>query len=159
MKNKGLIIDVILLTVTVLVFGSLLVFGIYKSKTYVESVETTTTTTSREITTTTTYKYSQYETELAVFHGGSGEVTYNTYIYKIISGHANMGFKYRNETCITKTYGSSVSNCKDVGSGQFTWTDEAFIIAKKHGAYSYVTVPGEDKIYSIEKFAEKFMMD
>lgn len=31
---------------------------------------------------------------IAVFNGGSGEVTYSTYIYKIDNGHASYGFKY-----------------------------------------------------------------
>ena len=149
MKTK--IIDVILLTVGILLLGGLLIFGIYKSKTYVEPEETTTST--------TTYKYSNYETELAVFHGGAGEITYNTYIYKINSGHANMGFKYRNETCTTKSWGSSEWSCRDVKTGQFTWTDDAFEIAKSHGAYSYVTIPGDKKTYTINEFAEKFIMD
>ncbi len=150
MKNKGIIFDVILLTCLVLVFGSLFVFGIYKSKTEVKKVETTTTTTK---------SYPEYETELAVFHGGSGEITYNTYIYKINSGHANMGFKYKNETCTTKSWGSSEWNCKTTKTGQFTWTDQAFEIAKNNGAYSYVTRPNDSKTYSIDDFASIFMMD
>ena len=149
MKTK--IIDVILVTIGILLLGGLLIFGIYKSKTYIEPEETTTST--------TTYKYSNYETELAVFHGGSGEVTYNTYIYKINSGHANMGYKYRNETCTTKSWGSSEWKCHDVKTGQFTWTDDAFEIAKSHGAYSYVTIPGDKKTYTINEFAKIFMMD
>ena len=149
MKTK--IIDVILITIGILLLGGLLIFGIYESKTYVEPEETTTST--------TTYKYSNYETELAVFHGGSGEVTYNTYIYKINSGHANMGYKYRNETCTTKSWGSSEWNCHDVKTGQFTWTDEAFTIAKNHGAYSYVTQPNDSKTYTINEFEKIFMKD
>ena len=37
---------------------------------------------------------------IAIFNGGSGEVTYQTYIYKIDNGQDNYGFKYINTTKI-----------------------------------------------------------
>ena len=43
--------------------------------------------------------------------------------------------------------------------GKFDWTDGAFIIAKKHGAYSYVTLPNDVKIYTIEEFQHMFIMN
>lgn len=43
---------------------------------------------------------------IAIFHGGEGERTYETYIYKIDNGHANMGFKYINVTSTKESLGS-----------------------------------------------------
>ena len=96
---------------------------------------------------------------IAIFHGGVGEQTYETYIYKIDNGHANRGFKYINVTSTTKFWGSSNRKHKINDKGEFEWTDDAFSIAKKHGAYSYVTKPNNDKIYTIEEFQEIFIMN
>lgn len=96
---------------------------------------------------------------IAIFHGGVGEQTYQTYIYKINNGQANFGFKYINVTSTTESLKSSKRKYKINNKGRFDWTDEAFTVAKKHGAYSYVTVPNDDKIYSIEEFKIEFIMD
>jgi len=96
---------------------------------------------------------------IAIFHGGGGEETYETYIYKIDNGHANMGFKYINVTSTTESLGSSKWNHKINDKGEFDWTDGAFAVAKKHGAYSYVTLPNNDKRYSIEEFQSMFIMN
>ena len=96
---------------------------------------------------------------IAVFHGGSGEVTYETYIYKIDNGHDNYGFKYINVTSHTQKYGSSKWTHKITDRGEFDWTDDAFSIAKKNNAYSYVTEPNNDKIYSIEEYQSRFIMN
>ena len=96
---------------------------------------------------------------VATFHGGSSEVTYESEIYKIDNGHANMGFTYINYECTTKRWGSKESTRKVIGKGEFTWTDGAFEVAKNNNAYSYVTVPGSDKTYSIEEFSSIFLMD
>lgn len=86
---------------------------------------------------------------IAVFHGKTGEMTY---IYKTNNNHANMGFKYIN-TISTK------GNVEIKDSGEVTWTDDVFSIAKKHGAYDYVKIPNDDKIYSIEEFQKRFLMN
>ena len=96
---------------------------------------------------------------LAIFHGGSGEVTYSTYIYKIDNGHANYGFRYINTVNSTKSWGSSEWNVKVVGKGEVTWTDEVFSVAKKNGAYQYVALPNSDKTYSIDEFQRMFLMN
>ena len=96
---------------------------------------------------------------IAIFHGGVGEQTYETYIYKIDNGHGNFGFKYINVTSTTESWGSSNWKHKINEKGEFDWTDGAFIVAKKHGAYSYVTLPNDDKIYSIEEFQNMFIMN
>ncbi len=91
--------------------------------------------------------------------GGSGEITYSTYIYKIDNGQANYGFKYINTTNTTASYGSSEWKVKITGKGEVSWTDDVFLVAKNNGAYQYVNLPNSDKIFSIEDFMVMFMMD
>jgi len=96
---------------------------------------------------------------IAVFHGGAGEVTYSTYIYKIDNGKANYGFKYINTTNATKSWGSTEWEVRITKKGQFDWTDGAFIVAKENNAYDYVKIPNSEKIYSIEEFQKIFIMN
>lgn len=96
---------------------------------------------------------------IAVFHGGSGEITYETYIYKINNGHENYGFKYINVTSTTKSYGSHKWEHKITKRGSFDWTDGAFIIAKENNAYSYVTKQNSNKHLTIEEFMVVFLMN
>ncbi len=96
---------------------------------------------------------------IAVFHGGAGERTYETYIYKEDNGQANYGFKYINVESTTVRWGSSDWNHKVTKEGTFNWTDEAFRIAEENGAYSYVTIPNDTKTYTIEEFQGKFIMN
>lgn len=99
------------------------------------------------------------EDYIAVFHGGSGEITYSTYIYKIDNKQANYGFRYINTTNTTKSWGSSEWKIKITDKGKFDWTDGAFIVAKENNAYSYVTIPGDKKSYTIEEFKRMFIMN
>ena len=94
---------------------------------------------------------------IAVFNGGSGEVTYRTYIYKVDNGHANYGFDYINTTITTVSWDSSETKEKITGKGTVTWTDDVFPVAKNNNAYSYVTVKGKD--YDIDTFAKMFLMN
>ena len=94
---------------------------------------------------------------ICVFHGGSGEITYSTYIYSADDTFDNYGFKYINTTNTTESWGSSNWNTKITGSGVVDWTDDVFKVAKENNAYSYVEEDG--KIYSIEDFATRFLMD
>ena len=96
---------------------------------------------------------------IAIFHGGAGEITYETYIYKIDNGQNNYGFKYINVTSTTESWGSTNWTHKITDRGNFDWTSEAFIIAEKNRAYSYVSVPNDSKTYTIEDFASRFLMD
>ena len=96
---------------------------------------------------------------ICVFHGGAGELTYSTYIYKKDNGHANHRFEYINTKNTTVYWGSSDWNVEVIGRGEFDWIDEAFNIARKNNAYSYVKVPGDSKTYSIEEFERKFIMN
>lgn len=96
---------------------------------------------------------------IAVFHGGSGEITYETYIYKIDNGHLNLGFEYINVTNTTTSWGSDEWNTKITKRGSVQWTDDVFGIAKENNAYSYVTLPNSDKTYTIEEFMKMFLMN
>ena len=96
---------------------------------------------------------------IAVFHGGSGEITYSTYIYKIDNDHLNMGFEYINTVNTTVSWGSSEWESKVVSSGEFDFTDGAFVVARKHGAYDYVIESSTNEKYTIEEFQNRFLMD
>ena len=96
---------------------------------------------------------------IAVFHGGSGEITYETYIYKKNNGHANFGFNYINVTNTTTSWGSSEWNTRITKRGSAQWTDSVFEAAKENNAYSYVTLPNSDKIYTIGEYETMFSMD
>lgn len=96
---------------------------------------------------------------IAVFHGGCCEVTYSTYIYKVDNDHANYGFKYINTTNSTVSWGSPQWTVKITKKGFVNWTDDVFTVAEKNGAYSYVTVPNDDKTYTIEEFMSRFLMN
>lgn len=96
---------------------------------------------------------------ISVFHGGSGEVTYETYIYKINNGQPNYGFNYINVTKRTTSYGSSKWNTKITKKGSVDWTDNVFGVAEENNAYDYVTLPNSDKKYTIEEYMIMFLMD
>lgn len=95
---------------------------------------------------------------IAVFHGGSGEVTYSTYIYKIKNDQPNYGFRYINTENTTVSWGSSKQKQKITGRGNIDWTDGVFSAAHENNAYSYVTLPNGSK-YSIEEFQGMFLMN
>lgn len=156
MDNKtNKIVVIIFLIVFSLLFVGLLIYGIVMSNKE-DSKPVFTSTTS---TTTRTSRYVNSGDEVATFHGGSGEQTYETVIYKIPNGQANMGFKYENKTCTTKSWGATEWECRLVKTGEVTWTDDVFTVAKLHGAYSYVTLPNDSKTYSISEFEKMFIMD
>ena len=96
---------------------------------------------------------------IAVFHGGSGEMTYSTYIYKIDNGHYNYGFKYINTENTTKSYGSSDWIIRKTGEGTVDWTDGVFKVAYENNAYDYVQLPNDSKTYTIEEFQNMFLMN
>lgn len=96
---------------------------------------------------------------IAVFHGGSGEITYETYIYKINNKQANSGFNYVNVTKTTTHWGSSEWNTKITKSGSVQWTDNVFEVARENNAYSCVTLPNSNKIYTIEEYMQTFLMN
>ncbi len=110
------------------------------------------------------FTYHEYNSKIpedymAVFHGGVGEETRCTYIYKIDNNQSNYGFKYINTTSRTKEYGSNEWDVKITKRGKIDWTDGAFGVAKENGAYSYVTLQNSDKQISIEDFQTMFLMN
>ena len=96
------------------------------------------------------FSKSLSEDAVAIFHD-SNDIN-RTYIYKEDNGQANMGFRYINAIGHGKSY-------KIFSTGVFDFTDGAFEIAKEHGAYNYVTVPGNERKYSIEEFQSMFIMN
>ncbi|MEE3343418.1 MAG: hypothetical protein VZS44_04955 [Bacilli bacterium] len=93
---------------------------------------------------------------IAIFHGGSGEVTYETYIYRSGNNTKNIGFNYINVVSTTKTYGSDEWEHKVTGRGGAINQEDIFTVAKKNNAYSYVTIPNDDKNYTIEEYQKRF---
>ena len=96
---------------------------------------------------------------IAIFHGGSGEITFETYIYKKDNGHANSGFDYINVTNTTVSWGSSEWNTKITKRGSVQWTDDVFGVAKENNAYSYVTLPNSNNTYTVEEYMHMFIMN
>ena len=96
---------------------------------------------------------------IAEFCGGSGEMIYSTYIYKIDNDHDNMGFTYINATHAIKYSGTDERMTTVTSKGEVTWTDDVFPVAKKNKAYDYVKIPGDDKEYTIEEFQKMFIMN
>lgn len=97
---------------------------------------------------------------IAIFHGGVGEQTYETYIYKNHNDHhANSGFDYINVTSTTVSWGSSEWHKKITKRGSVQWTDDVFTVAKENHAYSFVTLPNSNQTYTIEEYMNMFLMD
>ena len=95
---------------------------------------------------------------IAVFHGGGAEVTRETYIYKEDNDQANYGFTYINTETI---WGINPENAttKILKRGSFDWTDGAFTVAEENNAYTYVTTPNSNQVYTIEEFMSRFLMN
>lgn len=96
---------------------------------------------------------------ISVFHGGSGEQLYETYIYKIQNDKPNYGFNYVNVIKTIKKSGSSEYDIKITSRGSLDWTDDVFDVASKNNAYSYVTLPNSDNTYTIDEYMKMFLMD
>lgn len=145
MKNKYKVVIALVVVIILIVVGVILFTGGSSSDKKDESY----TEKSDEIP-------SGY---IAVFHGGSGEVTHETYIYKVDNGHPNSEFKYINVTSTTESYGSTKWVHKITSRGEFQWTDGAFSVAYENGAYSYVTIPNIPETFTIEEFQGMFLMN
>lgn len=96
---------------------------------------------------------------IAVFHGGSGEKTYSTYIYKIDNGLANSGFEYINTTNTTLLWGKNPFSIHITSKGNVHFTDDVFRVAEKNNAYSYVKLKDSDKTYTIDEYMAMFLMN
>lgn len=96
---------------------------------------------------------------ICVFHGGSGEMTHETYIYKDDDGKDNYGFDYINTTSNTLSWGSSEWVTKVTKKGKAGWSDEVFKVARENGAYDYVEMKGRQEKFTIEEFQTMFIMN
>lgn len=90
---------------------------------------------------------------IAVFHGGIGEITYETYIYK--NKNDNSKVNYINVTSTTVSYGSTKWKHKITKRGVSSKKD-IFEVSKKNNAYSYVTISSGSEIYSIDQYKDIF---
>ncbi|MBR5349130.1 MAG: hypothetical protein IK125_07835 [Lachnospiraceae bacterium] len=86
---------------------------------------------------------------IAVFHGGVGERTYETYVYRTESG-----YKFYNVTSTTVSWGSPqwVHKVNDYG---YTDTKEDIVRrARAHGASQFVSFPDDTTPYPIDTFLQ-----
>lgn len=93
---------------------------------------------------------------IAIFHGGVGEQTHETYLYIISNEDTDKKFKYINVTSTTESWGSAQWIQEIDDKGKVESLDEIFKIAKKHRAYLYVTLPNDNTLYTIEEFKMMF---
>ena len=84
---------------------------------------------------------------IAVLHGGVGEQTYETYVYK--SGN---GYMFYNVTSTTVSWGATEWTHKVNDYGYTDSKEEIVRRAKAHGADQCVTYDGDTKAYPIEDF-------
>ena len=94
---------------------------------------------------------------LAVFQGGSGEITYSTYIYKLDNEKKDSGYKYINTTNTTTSWGSSDWNINKTEEGTVVFAKDLFRIAEENNAYSYVELPNNKETYTIEEYQEMIL--
>ncbi len=93
---------------------------------------------------------------IAVFHGGAGEITYQTYVYKINNEQGNYKFSYINTTSRTTHWGSNELIIEITKRGSVNTIHNIIDIAKENYAYSFVTLPDSDKVYTIEEYQQMY---
>lgn len=100
------------------------------------------------------FKYQDYSKDyepeegfVAVLHGGSGEQTYRTYVYKTDSGYC-----YVSVTATTVHWGATTSNLVPDDSGTVATKEEVLEIAKNHNSGSFVLFPGDNNVHTVEEF-------
>ena len=84
---------------------------------------------------------------IAILHGGSGEITYATYVYQ-----TEDGFEYINTTRTTLRWGSTKGKIKIDSQGYKVDIDQLLKIAEDHGSANFVTFPGENKARPTDDF-------
>lgn len=100
-------------------------------------------------------KYSDIDTDyieegyIAVFHGGVGECTQQTYVYK-----DDEGFSYVNVESTTISWGSPIWSHKKKSRGSGKTREEIMKIAEKHGADSYVSFYDDITPHNIDEFMD-----
>ena len=86
---------------------------------------------------------------VAVFHGGVGERTSETYVYK-----EDDGLRYVNVVSTTISWGSPIWEHKKKSKGSGKTKEEIMEIADKHGADSFVTFYDDTNPHDINEFME-----
>ena len=86
---------------------------------------------------------------VAVFHGGVGERTYETYVYK-----DDVGFSYVNVESTTISWGTPIWKHKKKSRGSGKTREEIVKIAEKHGADSYVSFSDDSNPHRIDEFMD-----
>ena len=84
---------------------------------------------------------------IAKFNGGSGEITFQTYVYK-----EENGYRYINTTSTTVSYGSPQWTERVTDSGTVSTKEEIVQIAKDSGSEQYVKFPDDTEAYKISDF-------
>ena len=84
---------------------------------------------------------------IAKLNGGSGEITYHTYVYE-----AENGYKYINTTSTTVSYGSPQWTERVIDSGSVSTKEEIVQVAKDNGSKQYVLFPDDKEDYKISDF-------
>lgn len=84
---------------------------------------------------------------IAKLNGGSGEITYHTYVYKVENG-----YRYINTTSTTVSYGSPQWTERVTDSGAVSTKEEIVQIAKDNGSKQYVKFPDDKETYKISDF-------
>ena len=85
---------------------------------------------------------------IAVFHGGVGERTHQTYVYQDAEG-----YRYVNATSTTVRWGSPMWRTKIDDSGKKETKEEIVSVAERNGADQFVTFTDErKKIHTIDDF-------
>lgn len=89
---------------------------------------------------------------IAIFNGGSGEITYKTYVYQ----KSDSKFYYINVTSTTVSWGSDETTDRVTKRGTVYSKDKILEIAKKNNSYSYVNLQ-DNESYTIEEFKKIFL--
>lgn len=99
------------------------------------------------------YNYQKIPNDyIAIFHGGSGEVTYSTYVYQ----KDNLSrIKYINTINTTVSWGSTEREIKVIKRGEVTFAIDVFKVAEENGAYIYVEFPNDNQIYPVDEFIQR----
>lgn len=91
---------------------------------------------------------------IAIFNGGSGEITYKTYIYQ----KSDSKFYYINVTSTTVSWGSNETTDRVTKRGTVYSKDKIFEVAKKNNSNSYVYLQ-DNESYTIEEFKQIFLKE
>lgn len=83
----------------------------------------------------------------AVLHGGGGEITHQTYVFK-----SDEGYSYINTTSTTVSWGSPQWEEKVTDKGSAKTKEDIVEIAKENGADAFVTIPEDSATYKIKDF-------